>query len=808
MIGEEAASQYFDTQTIAFQNTLCLRNKVTSSKLRNIYASMHAPPTDMQVNEKAITNATSLPAETITLLSLGPKFAFPVTKLSHIPLFHVMCDVENIIQSHQDKRIQDTTRCQATNIILNFIHGFGSQVDASEPLGRWCSTAQKVTGNFLKAHPEILILSSDKGNRTVIMYTKDYQDKMRTLVEDEQTYRKVPRDPTSGLQQKNNNFATQLLNLKLIDQKIAKSLKTYNSTCPRIYGQPKAHKNNLPLRPVVPNYSAPTYKLCKYIANILSTSLTSRYNTFSSFELCEELKTIILPENYIMVSLDVVSLFTNVPRQQVITSITERWKKVKTNITLSLFLEIVQFCMEASYFRYDSKFYFQIYGTAMGSPLSPVLADIVLEDIITRALAELPFDLPFLRKYVDDLFLAIPKNCIETVLEVFNRQEQRLQFTIEIEQDRKLPFLDMMVTRNENQSITTDWYCKPIASGRMLYFYSFHQYKHKINVANNFIHRVKSLTTHNTTNTSSIIHQQLKSNCYPATLVSRLINEYHGKHRKAHPTQFVHTLDSALPVPTSRQTEPSPPIVLEPPTNNRHLTEPSSPVDQQPPATNSITTAHLNTNSEPTTTAPDQQPNEAMYRSLLYIPKLTDRLIKSFRRQFPNLTIATRINSTVSKFHSYVKDPINKFDNSNIIYKIPCNDCSNCYIGMTTNKLKTRLSGHTSHVNKLAKILEANTDTNTQNNELRELREKTALIEHCINTKHSFNFDKTHILDRAPNSHHLPFLEMCHIYCTPNTVNRRVDIDNLNTAYAGILHKLNHTESNNMPDSSSSIEAE
>lgn len=77
-----------------------------------------------------------------------------------------------------------------------------------------------------------------------------------------------------------------------------------------------------------------------------------------------------------MISLDVTSLFTNVPRHLVIRSIIERWDEVQTQINLDLFLEIVEYCMEASYFCFEGRYYKQTYGTAMGSPLSPIVADI------------------------------------------------------------------------------------------------------------------------------------------------------------------------------------------------------------------------------------------------------------------------------------------------------------------------------------------------------------------------------------------------------------------------------------------------
>ncbi|XP_062710337.1 uncharacterized protein LOC134288705 [Aedes albopictus] len=354
---------------------------------------------------------------------------------------------------------------------------------------------------------------------------EDYDRKMRALVSDTTTYENVKTDPTARYQNGNNSIVRRLKDLKLIDHRTAKELSSTNATCPRIYGQPKAHKPDLPLRPVIPNITAPTYKLAKYIADILQNSFHSQYSTTSSFEFCGDVNQVVLPEGYIMISLDVTSLFTNVPRHLVIRSIINRWNEVKTQINLDLFLEIVEYCMEASYFCFEGRYFKQTYGTAMGSPLSPIVADIVLDSVIKTAMNSLPFEITIFRKYVDNIFMAIPRECVQQVLDAFNRIEPRLQFTTEEEKENRLPFLDMTVIRNADQTLTTEWYAKPIASGRMLNYNSFHQPKYKINVANNFIHRVCSLTRNKPLDEiAKTIHQHLRQNNYPKSLINRLLH--------------------------------------------------------------------------------------------------------------------------------------------------------------------------------------------------------------------------------------------------------------------------------------------
>jgi len=84
--------------------------------------------------------------------------------------------------------------------------------------------------------------------------------------------------------------------------------------------------------------------------------------------------------NYILASLDVVSLFTNVPIDLILNSIEKRWVHIstKTNISKEEFVTTVKFILNSIFFTFNNKFYKQIFSTLMGSPLSPIIADIVM----------------------------------------------------------------------------------------------------------------------------------------------------------------------------------------------------------------------------------------------------------------------------------------------------------------------------------------------------------------------------------------------------------------------------------------------
>ena len=69
----------------------------------------------------------------------------------------------------------------------------------------------------------------------------------------------------------------------------------------------------------------------------------------------------------------------------------------------------------------------------MGSPLSPIAADIVLDDFESKCTASLSFQLPFYFRYVDDIITAVPFNKIEIIKNTFNSYNHKIQFTIEKE---------------------------------------------------------------------------------------------------------------------------------------------------------------------------------------------------------------------------------------------------------------------------------------------------------------------------------------------------------------------------------------
>ena len=151
-----------------------------------------------------------------------------------------------------------------------------------------------------------------------------------------------------------------------------------------MYGLPKIHKIDFPLRPIISLANSPTYMLAKIIADQLRLVFPrTRYSVDNSFIFKKLLNQIKVPPNFVMVSFDAKSLFTNVTLKHVIESIERRSLKIlhESNIPPTEIISALKFIYENNYFICKDKIHRQKDSSPVGSPVSPIVADFVLEDL-------------------------------------------------------------------------------------------------------------------------------------------------------------------------------------------------------------------------------------------------------------------------------------------------------------------------------------------------------------------------------------------------------------------------------------------
>jgi len=100
---------------------------------------------------------------------------------------------------------------------------------------------------------------------------------------------------------------------------------------------------------------------------------------------------------------------------------------------------------------FNNVIYKQTYGTPMDSPLSPIIADLVMQNLEVHVLNSLNSSLPIYYRYVDDILLIAHENDINYIFNKFNNYN-RLKLTIEYEKNHCFSFLDLSIKTEKNEN--------------------------------------------------------------------------------------------------------------------------------------------------------------------------------------------------------------------------------------------------------------------------------------------------------------------------------------------------------------------
>ena len=159
----------------------------------------------------------------------------------------------------------------------------------------------------------------------------------------------------------------------------------------------------------------------------------------------------------VMVSFDVDSLYTNVPVKEAIDIALDLLYKdkkkdnsaVNVPINRTQMKHLLELAVCNIPFRFLDKYYVQCDGVAMGSPLAPILADLFMSKLEEK-LNKFSTNKPIIwLRYVDDIFCIFKKNQnIDDFLKRINKWHDNIKFTIEIESNNQMPFLDVTIIRN------------------------------------------------------------------------------------------------------------------------------------------------------------------------------------------------------------------------------------------------------------------------------------------------------------------------------------------------------------------------
>ena len=339
----------------------------------------------------------------------------------------------------------------------------------------------------LKDDENIIITRPDKGKGVVVMDKCDYNEKMNDILNDRSKFALL-----------NVNFSSQVLKLEdklnrllrsiknTIGESIYNQLRISGSRPGTLYGLPKIHKPNNPLRPIISSIGTFSYNLAKFLVPIIDPLTRNEYTIGNASEFIKELCNLQMPRSAILASFDIESLFTNVPLKETTDIVTNTLFEQNLNtfgLEKKQLEKLLTISTSDSVFTFNNKLYAQVDGVSMGSCLGPSYANAFLCFHEKRWLDDCPiaFKPLYYRRYIDDTFLIFRnREHIQQFLTYLNTRHPNIKFTFEVEEAGKLAFLDTLIL-NDNGKFSSTVYRKPTYTGLGLNYLSFVPYIFKLN---------------------------------------------------------------------------------------------------------------------------------------------------------------------------------------------------------------------------------------------------------------------------------------------------------------------------------------
>jgi hypothetical protein len=470
---------------------------------------------DCNTDKVGVINLSShelTPTQT-KVLELGPKFCPTPHHLDKHQLsqdVHEGCRRVRLKELHYDenKEADDTVNNIPKFYKKNF---YEPEEGRDESLDAYCGIIQGLVSSFthtqtirsnlnkdeqtainelkqLVQNRQIRISAADKGGAVVVQNVKDYLNEASRQLDNDKHYKPVSKDPTQKVAKKTNDILKAFHDDDLIDGNTFNwgILKPHETRPQQFYHLPKVHKtlNNPPGRPIISGVGGPTETLSKIIDHWLRPLVTSLPSYIKDsthmLQTINKWNTKYGPFNdsVKLVTLDVSSLYTNIPQSEAETAIAYYMQlHPQENIPpFDRVLEAVRHVLSQNFFLFEDKVYQQISGTAMGTPVAPTIANLFMGWLESKLLENCPVSInsEYWKRFIDDIFLLWFGSDEELVnfFNYINSFHPTIKFTMESSSSH-IPFLDIKLFM-ESGFIHTDLFTKPTDAHSYLHFSSCH----------------------------------------------------------------------------------------------------------------------------------------------------------------------------------------------------------------------------------------------------------------------------------------------------------------------------------------------
>jgi len=304
------------------------------------------------------------------------------------------------------------------------------------------------------------------------------------------TYTPTEQNDITFIKSHADTIIINLLEHNKINNKQKQYLTNFTPTCPKFYGIPKIHKPGAPLRPIVSQINGPTSRINELVDYYLTVAeknvpgllqdTTAFLNILQQYQ--NEFQ---ITETTYLISLDVVSLYTNIPHEEGAEFVSQyyfdtlsQWENyLLPPITKEELKDMILFILNNCTFTFNNKFYKQNYGTTMGAIFSVKFANIYMHIFFKHFFNKYPqHKPPILARLVDDIFTLWNGdiNSLNQFVHDLNNFHTTIKFELHCSTTH-IQFLDT-ITYKENNILKTKLYIKPTDNKQYLHYHSSHPY--------------------------------------------------------------------------------------------------------------------------------------------------------------------------------------------------------------------------------------------------------------------------------------------------------------------------------------------
>lgn len=379
---------------------------------------------------------------------------------------------------------QPTYRCDEITKVANRILEHVSNLISTNSRNKKLYNLSKEEYNAIRSlrEKDIIIKPCDKGAGICILSPADYEQKCYQLLNDTKDYsrhQQTTTDINTKIHEESTELLRKFLRKKAINEKEFDYLWTHTTTkMPRFYGLPKIHKEGVPLRPIVSQIDGPTYGLNIACDKFLEGTENNIPNLIrDTREFIASLQNINVPDHAFLVSIDIRSLYTNIPWTEGIRAVMDAYINTyegqRPPIDPALLERSLDHIMKQNHFTFNGETFHQTFGTAMGAPIAVKYANISTHAIWTRITNDELQPLMF-KRLIDDIFMVWThsEDQLKTFIDNINLKHPTIKFDYSYS-PTAIPFLDTIVYIQDNR-LMTKLYVKPTDRQAYLHYTSAH----------------------------------------------------------------------------------------------------------------------------------------------------------------------------------------------------------------------------------------------------------------------------------------------------------------------------------------------